>query len=351
MSSKIGTNIEISVFGESHGEAIGVVINNLPSGEKVDPVELKSFMARRQGGNNPFSTPRKEADEVKFLSGILNGYTTGTPLCAIIENHNVRSEDYNSDIPRPGHADFTAHIKYNGFNDTRGGGHFSGRLTAPLCIAGGILIQILKRKGIKILSHIYSIGNVYDIPFDMVNPEITASNITFPVINQSVKEEMQNEILSAKDGLDSVGGIIECAITGVPAGIGNPIFDGIENKIASTVFGIGAVKGIEFGLGFKASALRGSQVNDPFIIEDKEIKTKTNNHGGILGGISSGMPIIFRTAFKPTPSIGQEQRSVSLSKMEETTLKIVGRHDPCIVPRAIPCIESAAAIAIADILL
>lgn len=350
MSSKIGTNIEISIFGESHGEAIGVTINNLLAGEKIDIDELSAFMMRRQGGNNPFSTPRKEADEVKFLSGMLNGYTTGAPLCAIIENHNTRSGDYNSDIPRPGHADFTSHIKYSGFNDQRGGGHFSGRLTAPLCIAGGILIQILKRKGINILSHIYSIGSVCDEPFDALTPTI-GDDLTFPVLNQSVKEAMQQEILSAMAESDSVGGVIECAVTGVPAGYGNPIFDGIENKIASTVFGIGAVKGIEFGIGFKASSQRGSEVNDPFIIKDGEIRTETNNHGGILGGISSGMPIIFRTAFKPTPSIARKQRSVSLSEMKETTFSITGRHDPCIVPRALPCIESAAAIAVADIIL
>lgn len=351
MSSEIGTNIKISIFGESHGKAIGVTINNLPAGEKIDENQLRDFMLRRQGGNNPFSTPRKEADEVTFLSGILNGYTTGAPLCAIIENTNARSKDYNADIPRPGHADYTAHIRYGGYNDPRGGGHFSGRLTAPLCIAGGILIQILSRRGIKILSHIYSIGKISDTPFDPITPSLSGSDLSFPVLNQDIIPTMQQEILSAKESLNSVGGIVECAVIGVPVGIGNPIFDGIENKIASTVFGIGAVKGIEFGMGFEASRRLGSEVNDSYIIEDNQIKTETNNHGGILGGISSGMPIIFRTAFKPTPSISQEQKSISLEKMEETTLNIIGRHDPCIVPRALPCIESAAAIAIADILL
>ena len=351
MSSQIGEKIKISIFGESHGEAIGVLIDNLPSGEKIDEEELRLFMLRRQGGNNPYSTPRKEADTVKFLSGLYNGMTTGTPLCAIIENNNTRSGDYNPDIPRPGHADFTALARYGGFSDPRGGGHFSGRLTAPLCIAGGILSQILERRGVKIISHIYSIGNITDTPFDAISPDISSLCPDFPVLDSDVKEKMQQEIISAKENLDSVGGVIECAILGVPCGIGNPIFDGIENKIANTVFGIGAVKGIEFGIGFDASKLRGSMVNDPFIIEDGEIKTKTNNHGGILGGISSGMPIIFRTAFKPTPSIAKAQQSVDLSEMEETTLEITGRHDPCIVPRALPCIESAAAIAIADLLL
>lgn len=351
MSSEIGKKIIVSIFGESHGEAIGVVINNLPAGEKIDKDELRRFMFRRQGGNNPFSTPRKEADEVKFLSGLLNDYTTGAPLCAIIENHNTRSNDYNSDIPRPGHADFTAKVKYKGFSDPRGGGHFSGRLTAPLCIAGGILIQILKRKGIDVFSHIFSIGNVFDTPFSLVNPDKASANSDFPVLDPSVKEAMQSEIISAKENQDSVGGIVECAVTGLPAGLGDPIFDGLENRIASTIFGIGAVKGIEFGIGFESSKMRGSDVNDSFIISNNEIKTETNNHGGILGGISSGMPIIFRTAFKPTPSISMTQKSVSFKNMSETVLEIVGRHDPCIVPRALPCVESAAAIAISDFLL
>lgn len=351
MSSKIGKNIEISIFGESHGKAVGVTVDGLPPGEKISADELSCFMKRRQGGNDAFSTPRKETDEVIFLSGVYNGYTTGAPLCAIIENKNTRSKDYNADIPRPGHADYTAYIKYNGFNDPNGGGHFSGRLTAPLCIAGGILIQIFKRRGINIISHIYSVGNVCDFPFDPVNPSIDGIDIRFPVINPDVSEKMKSEILSAKNASDSVGGTVECAVLGVPAGIGEPIFDGIENKIASTVFGIGAVKGIEFGLGFEASKLRGSQVNDPFIVKDGEIRTASNNHGGILGGISSGMPIIFRTAFKPTPSIAQEQNSVNLKTMSNSALKIIGRHDPCIVLRALPCIESAAAIAIADFIL
>ncbi len=351
MSSEIGNKIKISIFGESHGEAIGVVINNLPSGEKIDEEELRSFMQRRQGGNNPFSTPRKEADEVKFISGVYQGFTTGAPLCAIIENSNTRSKDYNADIPRPGHADYTAYIKYGGFSDHRGGGHFSGRLTAPLCIAGGILIQILKRRGIEVMSHIYSIGNVCDKPFNPVSPDVSGIDTEFPLLDSSLKEQMQNEIIEAKNNKDSVGGVIECAICGVPAGLGEPIFGGIENRIAATVFGIGAVKGIEFGIGFEAAKMRGSSVNDPFIIDDGEIKTSTNNHGGILGGISSGMPVIFRTAFKPTPSISKLQKSVSLSKMEETDLEIIGRHDPCIVLRALPCIESAAAAVIADLLL
>ena len=351
MSSEFGKKIKISIFGESHGEAIGVVINNLPSGEKIDLLKLDEFMKRRQGGNNPYSTPRKETDKIRFLSGIANGYTTGAPLCGIIENNNTRSGDYNRDLPRPGHVDYTAYAKYGSFTDHRGGGHFSGRLTAPLCIAGGILKQIMERRGINVISHIYSIGKIFDTPFDMINPDINGVDTDFPVLNKDIKEKMQQEIINAKNEKDSVGGIIECAITGLKAGVGEPIFDGIENKIAGLVFGIGAVKGIEFGIGFDASQMRGSLVNDPFIIENGQIKTATNNHGGILGGISSGMPVIFRTAFKPTPSIGKLQKTVSLSKMQEADLEIIGRHDPCIVPRALPCIESAGLIAIADFIL
>lgn len=350
MSSEFGNNIKISIFGESHGAAIGVVINNLPPGEEIDSGELQNFMRRRQGGNNPFSTPRREDDEPVFLSGIKDGYTTGAPLCAIIENKNTRSKDYNPDIPRPGHADFTAIKKYGNACDLRGGGHFSGRLTAPLCVAGGILIQILRRRGIEFFGHIYSIGNVCDLAFSDTDMSLWRAS-DFPVIDPAAKEKMQQEIIFAKEKGDSVGGVVECGISGIPAGIGEPIFDGIENKIAAAVFGIGAVKGIEFGLGFEASKMRGSAVNDPYAVKDGEIITASNNHGGILGGISSGMPIIFRAAFKPTPSISLTQRSVSLSRMEEVELNIQGRHDPCIVPRAVPCVESAAAIAIADFIL
>ncbi len=351
MSSETGSKIKISIFGESHGGGIGVVIDNLPHGEKISEEELREFMLRRQGGNDPFSTPRKEADEVEFLSGIFKGYTTGAPLCAVIRNNNTRSKDYNSDIPRPGHADYTAYVKYGGFSDFRGGGHFSGRLTAPLCVAGGILMQMLNRRGIKIMSHIYSIGNIYDTPFDPVKPQLHGLDKDFPVFSQRAKEEMKAEILDAAKNKDSVGGICECAVTGINAGVGMPIFDGLENAIAKTIFGIGAVKGIEFGIGFEGSKMRGSQVNDPFSVEDGKIVTQTNNHGGILGGISSGMPIIFRVAFKPTPSISMPQQSVSLKNMTEETLEIIGRHDPCIVKRALPCVESAAAAAIADFIL
>ncbi len=355
MSSETGRRIKVSIFGESHGTAIGAVIDNLPSGEKIDFEELLSFMKRRQGGNNPYSTPRKEADVPEIISGVKDGITTGAPLCLIIRNENTRSKDYKTDIPRPGHADFTAFIKYNGFCDLRGGGHFSGRLTAPLCAVGGILIQVLKRYGINITAHLSSIGGIKDdrinlLCFDEKQYEFIKQG-GFPAFNASASEKMQECIMAARAEGDSVGGTIECAIYGVPAGFGDPIFEGIENVIAGTVFGIGGVKGIEFGAGFESTKMRGSENNDEFFIEDDMVKTKTNNHGGILGGISSGMPIVFNTAFKPTPSISKNQQSISFSGNVNTELSTQGRHDPCIAVRAVPCIEAAAAIAIADFVL
>lgn len=353
MSSMTGKNIKISVFGQSHSEAIGVVIDGLPTGVKLDMDKIYAFMARRAPGSNAFSTTRKEADKPEILSGIADGYTCGAPLCAVIKNTNTRSGDYSNlkDCPRPSHADFAASIRYDGFNDIAGGGHFSGRLTAPLCFAGAVCIQILKQKEIDIKAHIYSIADVKDTPFDLIN--ITDEDIAskdFPVINDEQGKLMQEKILEAKAQADSVGGIIECAITGVKAGYGSPMFDGIENIIAKNIFGVPAVKGIEFGNGFDCTLLKGSENNDPYRIESGKVVTATNNSGGITGGISTGMPIVFRTAMKPTPSIGKEQKSVSLSKNENTDLVISGRHDPCIVQRAVPVIEAVAAISILDII-
>ena len=354
MSSEIGRKIRVSIFGESHGKAIGAVIDNLPSGERIDFEELLRFMKRRQGGNNPYSTPRKEADIPEIISGVCDGVTTGAPLCLIIRNENTRSKDYKTDIPRPGHADFTAFIKYNGYSDLRGGGHFSGRLTAPLCAGGGILIQILSRYGINIVSHLSSVGNVFDTPINKLEydkAQEAVKEADFPVFDKSAGEKMQECILKAREDGDSVGGTVECAVYGVPAGFGNPLFDGIENRIASSIFGIGGVRGIEFGAGFEASKMRGSENNDEFYIEGDSVKTKTNNHGGVLGGISSGMPIVFKTAFKPTPSISKTQASISFSKQENTDLRTKGRHDPCIAVRAVPCVEAVSAIAISDFIL
>lgn len=353
MSSMTGKNIKVSVFGQSHSEAIGVVIDGLPAGVTLDMDKIYAFMARRAPGNNAFSTARKEADKPEILTGLVENTTCGAPLCAVIHNTNTRSGDYDNlkDCPRPSHADYAASIRYNGFNDVAGGGHFSGRLTAPLCFAGAVCMQLLESRGINIKAHIYSIGNVNDTPFDMVN--ITSEDIAskdFPVIDDNAGKEMQEVILSAKAQADSVGGIIECAVTGVPAGYGDPMFDGVENIIAKNIFGIPAVKGIEFGNGFECTTLLGSQNNDAYTVNNGKIITATNNSGGITGGITTGMPVVFRAAMKPTPSIGKEQDSVSLSEKTDKKLTIHGRHDPCIVQRAVPVIEAVAAISILDIL-
>ncbi len=327
MSSSYGKWVRISIFGQSHSEAIGVTIDGLPAGIPINMEELQRFMNRRAPGQSRYSTPRKEADKPEFISGLMGSTTCGAPLTALIQNTNTKSGDYDNirDIPRPGHADLTAHIKYGGYEDVRGGGHFSGRLTAPLCIAGGIFKQILQKKGVEIDTRIVEIGGNHEDPFQ--------------------------EIDRAREDLDSVGGIVECRITGVPAGIGDPMFDGVENAIAQTVFAIPAVKGIEFGAGFAASRMRGSQNNDPFRYdEDGNIRTTSNNSGGILGGITNGMEIIFRCAFKPTPSISQPQDSISWSSGENAVLEVHGRHDPCIVPRALPCVESAAALALINLM-
>jgi len=360
MSSIWKNKLGLSIFGQSHSGAIGMTLEGIPAGEAVDVEQLQTFLDRRAPGRFPWTTSRREDDIPEFLCGIVDGKTCGAPVTAIIRNNNTRSSDYEElkDIPRPGHADFTAHVKYKGFHDVSGGGHFSGRLTAALCIAGGICLQILERRGIAIGAHITQIGNVYGRFFDLQNPQepdketlLKLFQMDFPVLNTEDGERMIEEIMRAKEEGDSVGGCIECATIGLPPGLGDLLFGGLENKIASLVFGIPAVKGIEFGAGFKAASMSGSEHNDPFYWSGGEVKTRTNNHGGILGGISSGMPLIFRVAIKPTPSIGMEQESVSLSKKGSAILNVRGRHDPCIVPRAAPCVEAAAAIAILDALL
>lgn len=352
MSSIYGKNLKVSIFGQSHSDAIGTIIDGLPAGIDVDMEKLACFLQRRAPGNSAFATKRKEADAPKFLSGLFDGKTCGAPLCAVIENTNTRSKDYDNlkITPRPGHADFTAEVKYGGYQDYTGGGHFSGRLTAPLCIAGGIAMQILEKKGIKIAAHIKSIKDIEDLSFDFEDIK-TPENDKFPVLDRAKEEKMLAVIEEARKRGDSVGGVIECAVVGAPIGLGDPMFDGVENKIAQIVFGIPAIKGIEFGAGFESSRLYGSENNDPYEVVDGKIRTKTNHSGGILGGITSGMPIIFRAAVKPTPSIGIEQDSVNLKTIENEKLTVSGRHDPCIVPRAVPCIEAAAAIAILDLIL
>ena len=353
MSSTYGEHLKLSIFGQSHGAGIGMVLDGIPAGLGVDLAALRAFLARRAPGQNAYSTPRKEADAPEFLSGLEEGTTCGAPIAAVIRNTNTRSGDYANlkDCPRPGHADYTAQIKYQGHQDAAGGGHFSGRLTAPLCIAGGLCKQWLERKGIVISAHIAMIADIWDTPYDPVSPATDRVLSPFPTLDAGKGEQMQARIAQAKENLDSVGGIVECAVTGLPAGLGEPMFGGMEGRLAQMLYGIPAVKGVEFGAGFGVASLRGSQSNDPFRVEDGKTVTQTNNCGGILGGITDGMPLIFRAAFKPTPSIAQAQKSVRLSTLEECILEVKGRHDPCIVPRAVPVVEAAAAIVLMDMLL
>ena len=325
MSNSFGTCFRFTIFGQSHAPAIGVTMEGMPSGFEIDMDKLSAFMARRAPGGK-YSTQRKEADAPEFISGLVNGKTCGAPLTAIIRNNDTRSSDYEymKYTPRPGHADYTAMVKYGYERDYSGGGQFSGRLTAPLCIAGGIAMQLLEKMGVSISARIDAIGGERD------------------------EEKMYELIDKVRAEGDSVGGLISCTVSGLPAGLGEPMFGGMENRIAQAVFGIPAVKGIEFGAGFEAASMRGSECNDPFRLESGKVITDGNNHGGILGGISSGMPIEFRVAIKPTPSIAKPQRSVDMSTGNETELQVRGRHDPCIVPRALPCVEAAAAVAVYD---
>lgn len=357
MSSTFGKNLHISVFGGSHTEAIGVVIDGLPAGETIDQDALLRQMARRAPGRDKSSTPRKESDIPRVLCGLLDGVTTGAPLCLIIENTNIRSKDY-SDLkihPRPGHADYTAFVRYGGHNDIRGGGHFSGRLTACLVAAGGIARQILQRRGILIGAHALQIGPVFDRRFDPVSisPEelIRLSETYFALLDPEKESAMRDVIEEARMAQDSIGGIVECAVTGLPAGLGSPMFDGVENVLGAALFGVPAVKGVEFGDGFGVAALHGSENNDPFTYgENGKVKTLTNHAGGVLGGITTGMPLVFRCAVKPTSSISRAQHTIDLSRGCDDTLSVHGRHDPCIVPRAIPVVEGVAAMALLDMM-
>lgn len=356
MSSEFGRLLRISVFGQSHGRAVGVNIDGLPAGEEIDLEELQRFLDRRRPGKSPLSTARQETDVPEFLSGLERGKTCGAPLCAVIWNSDQHSPDYAElrDKPRPGHADYTAAVKWDGRADMRGGGHFSGRLTAPLCIAGGIAKQILARRGVYAGAHLDSVGAVSDAPFPLYpTPELfeAVAAKPFPVLDDGAGERMQEAILAAKQDLDSVGGVIECAAVGLPAGLGDPMFDGVENRLAAALFGIPAVKGVEFGAGFRAARLRGSENNDPFVMAAGGVRAETNRAGGILGGITTGMPLVLRTAVKPTPSIGRPQRTVSLSHREDTELTIHGRHDPCIAHRAVPVVEAVTAAVLLDMLL
>lgn len=348
-STFTGLALRLSIFGQSHSEAIGMTLDGLPAGLPIDLDKLQGFLNRRAPGQNDWSTPRKEEDRPEFLCGLKDGYTCGAPLTAIIHNNNTRPRDYSrlKITPRPGHADYTAELKYRGFQDYSGGGHFSGRLTAPLCIAGGVLKQMLESKGITVDARIAAIAGIRDdSPFTA-----SVADKRFPVVDDAVGEQMREAIQAARAEGDSVGGVIECVVRGLPVGVGEPMFDGLENRIALTVFAVPAVKGVEFGAGFAAASMRGSGNNDPYTVKNGKVETLTNNAGGILGGISNGMPVVFRAAVKPTPSIAKEQQSVNLNTMQPEALSITGRHDPCIVPRAVPVIEAAAALAISDLIL
>ncbi len=351
-----GDKFKVTVFGQSHSAEIGATIEGLPVGFRPDMEKVNKFMARRAPGRDRFSTPRKEADIPEIVSGLTDGVTCGAPLTMVIKNTDVKSKDYENLklVPRPGHADYTAYMKYEGNNDIRGGGQFSGRMTAPLCFAGALAMQILEEKGIYIGAHIDSVYNAKDDRFcpTKVTKELLddVKEKEFPVLNDFARVKMEAEIDRARENGDSVGGCIECAIIGVPVGIGGPLFGGIESEISKNIFAVPAVKGIEFGAGFSVSEMYGSENNDPFCFDGDTVKTKTNNAGGILGGISNGMPVILRVAMKPTPSISKEQESVNLETKLPEKLVVKGRHDPCIVKRAVPVIEAVCAISILNML-
>lgn len=357
MGSIWGEHLKISLFGESHGRGIGVVLDGLPSGIAIDVVRLQTFLDRRAPGRTSHATARSEADVPEILSGLYEGRTTGTPLAAMIRNTDTRSGDYAGlmEKPRPGHADLTGTIRYGGAQDPRGGGHFSGRLTAPLVFAGAVAAQILETRGIRIAAHLYEVAGIRDLPFDAVTAEPTQLDLlqgrTFPVLLPERESQMIEAILAAKRDLDSVGGIVECLVRGLPAGLGDPMFGGIEPRFASLLFAIPAVKGVEFGRGFAVARLKGSENNDSPQFIDGQLRMRSNNSGGADGGISTGMPLLFRVAFKPTASIAMEQDTVNLRTHENDRLVIHGRHDPSIVVRAVPVVEAAAAVAALDLLI
>lgn len=357
MSSEFGKNIKLSIFGESHGKAIGCVIDGLPAGVELDMDKIYVDMSRRAPGKDRSATPRLEKDIPNIISGVLDNVTTGAPLAMVIENTNTKSGDYSNlmMVPRPSHSDYPAYVKYGGNNDIRGGGHFSGRLTAPLVFAGAVAKQILEQKGITVGAHIAKIADVCDDMFDKndISAELlkSLSSVSFSTISAEAQEKMRAAIECARLEQDSVGGVIECAAVGIPVGFGANIFSTVESHLASMLFGIPAVKGVAFGSGFDFAEMTGSQANDAYCIIDGEVALRTNHNGGVLGGMTSGAPIVLSAAIKPTPSISQPQQSVNLQTMEEETLVIKGRHDPCIVPRAVPVVEAAVAFALLDMMM
>lgn len=357
MSSVIGDKIKLSIFGESHGEAIGCVIDGLPAGIKIDMNAIYKDMQRRAPGKDKTATPRLEKDIPHILSGMLDNVTTGAPLAMVIENTNTKSGDYSNlmTVPRPGHSDYPAYVKYGGNNDIRGGGHFSGRLTAPLVFAGSVAKQILSQMGVTIGAHIKQIGSVCDAVSDLNKTDKslldTLSSSTFSLIDETKEQAMRDEIEKARLSLDSVGGIIECFAVGLPVGLGGNMFDTVEGKLASILFGVPAVKGVEFGIGFGFADKRASEVNDQYEIKNGRVATLSNNNGGVLGGMTDGAPLSVSVAIKPTPSIAKKQKSVNLLTMENAELEIHGRHDPCIVVRAVPVIECAVALGLLDLMM
>ena len=366
MPSTFGNALRVTVFGQSHSPAVGCVVEGLPSGHVVDMEALGRFMSRRAPGQGPWTTPRKEADLPRIVSGLNpKGATCGAPLAVVIENTNTRSRDYDNlmAVPRPGHADYTAWTKWHGNQDVPGGGHFSGRLTAPLCAAGGIALQMLAERGVRVGAHLLSVADVRDEPLCALDNapasqarlqaqlDALADGRTFPTIEADSGKAMLAAIDDARRELDSVGGVVECVATGMPAGVGSPMFDGIENLIARAAFGVPAVKGVEFGRGFEAARLRGSEDNDPYRMVDGTVTPVTNNAGGALGGITTGAPVLFRMALKPTSSISRPQESVDLTSGSDATLEVHGRHDPCVATRAVPVAEAICALALLDALL
>lgn len=356
MSSNFGKMIHVSIFGQSHGEGIGVVIDGLPAGERIDLDRVQAFMARRAPGGAG-ATQRREKDQVRILSGLVDGVTCGAPLCGVIENTDVKSGDYAAlaDIPRPMHADYPAYVKHGGFNDVRGGGHFSARLTAPLCFAGAVCMQLLERAGVSLAGHVLSAGDVFDTPFDPMNEDHRVFAPLFerkpPVLDENAGAKMLQAAEDARNAGDSIGGSVELCALGLPVGLGEPPFDGVENRLSQALYAVPAIKAIDFGAGRAAAGMRGSEHNDPYAMAEGKVKTLSNRHGGILGGLTTGMPLLLTCYFKPTPSIAMEQQSVSLSKGENAVLSVRGRHDPCVALRAVPCVEAAAALALYDLYL
>lgn len=349
--NSIGKALTLTCFGESHGVCVGVVLDGCPAGLLLSEADIQAELDKRRPGFAEISTPRREEDKVEIISGVYKGYTTGAPICMVVRNKDVDSKPYEIFMvkPRPGHADYTARVKYGGYNDPRGGGRFSGRITVAYTMAGAVAKKVLKLIGVEVLAHTVQIGGVRvegEVTYDDIRRNVYTNPVRCAI--PDIAEKMINEILSAAKEGDSVGGIVEAIALNVPAGLGEPIFDSLDADIAKMLFNIPAVKGVEFGAGFKVASMRGSEANDQYAIRDGKVVTLTNNSGGIIGGISNGMPIKVRVAFKPTPSISKKQRTVNLEEMSEEEIQVVGRHDPCIVPRAVPVVEACLAFVIAD---